>query len=181
MLFRERQQILICVVAGAMVGGFVLLRYLPLQKKRKAIEQAGAAQVLAVAKASAESEQLPALKEQLREMQKAIANYEVNIPLRKDLGAFLQQIANLMNRHNLEEQLIQPGSEIKTGKLNCIPIDMKCKGKLTQIFEFYKSLQSLDRLVRIEQIKLSNDSDFSGEVSMQTKVGIYCRGPAEKG
>ena len=152
-----------------------------IKKKRKAIEQARAAQVLAVAKASAESEQLPALKEQLRELQKAIANYEVNIPLRKDLGAFLQQIANLMNRHNLEEQLIRPGSEIKTGKLNCIPIDMKCKGKLTQIFEFYKSLQGLDRLVRIEQIKLSNDSDFSGEVSMQTKVGIYCRGPAEKG
>jgi hypothetical protein len=50
---------------------------------------------------------------------------------------------------------------------------MQCKGRLTQIFEFYKQLQKLDRLVRIEQVKLVNDSSFEGEVSMETKLVIY--------
>jgi hypothetical protein len=52
---------------------------------------------------------------------------------------------------------------------------------LAKIFEFYKQLQSLDRLVRVEQVKLENDGDFSGEVTMQTKTVIYYRAEAVKG
>jgi Tfp pilus assembly protein PilO len=58
---------------------------------------------------------------------------------------------------------------------------MQGKGRLKQIFEFFGRLQSLDRLVRIEQVKLVNDRDFSGEVSMQTKAVIYYRTEAGQG
>ena len=181
MLFRERQQIIICAAAVVMVGGFVLLRYLPLQKKMKAVKEAQAVQRLAIAKASARSEQLPALKERLLKLQTAVGNYEANIPAERDLGAFLHRIVNLMNEHNLQGQSIQSGKEIKAEKLKCIPVSMQCKGELKQIFEFFRRLQSLDRLVRIEQVKLVNDRDFRGEVSMQTKAVIYYRTEAGQG
>jgi len=58
---------------------------------------------------------------------------------------------------------------------------MQCKGGVEQIFEFFKSLQNLDRLVRIEQIKLVNDQDFTGQASMQTKAVVYYRAEAEQG
>jgi len=181
MLFRERQQIVICAAAAVMVGGFVLLRYLPLQKKIKAVEQAHAVQTVAIAKASHQSEQLPALKERLLKLQTAVGNYEANIPSRRALGVFLHTIANLMNEHNLTKQLVQPGKEIKAGQLSCIPVTMQCKGGLKQIFEFFRRLQKLDRLVRIEQVKLVNDTDFSGQVRMQTKAVIYYRQEAKQG
>jgi Tfp pilus assembly protein PilO len=181
MLFRERQQILICIVAAIMVIGFVLFRYLPLQKKRKALEQAKTAQTLAIAGASAQQQQLPILKEQLLKLQMAAGNYQASIPSQRDLGAFLHKIADLMNKQNLTDQVVQPGEEIKAGELNCIPVNMQCKGELTQIFEFYKQLQGLDRLVRIEQVNLTNEKDFSGTVTMQTKAAIYCRPEAGQG
>lgn len=174
-LFRERQQIMIYVTTGAMVIGFVLLRYLPLRKRIEVVESRLAGARSVVAEASARRGQLPALKEQLLKLGKAVGNYEVNIPAQRALGEFLHRIADLMNEHNLKEQLIQPGKEIEADVLNCIPVNMQCKGGLAQIFEFYKSLQELDRLVRIEQMKLENDSDFSGDVSMRTKVFIYYR------
>jgi len=164
-----------------MVGGFVLLRYLPLQKKMKSVKQAQAVQRFAILKASAESEQLPALKEQLLELHKVVKNYEAKVPEQRALGEFLHRIANLMNEHNLREQLIEPGKEIKADELNCIPVSIHCKGKLKQIFGFFNSLQKLDRLVRIEEIKLVNDRDFGGEASMQTKTVIYYRAEAEQG
>lgn len=181
MVFRERQQIAICAVAVAMVGGFVLFRYLPLQKRVKAIGQKRAAQTLAVAEAWRQSGQLPVLKEQLLKLQRAVGNHEANIPAQMALGVFLHRIANLMNEHHLKEQVIAPGKEIEVDELNCIPVDMQCKGRLKQIFEFYGQMQELDRLVRIEQVKLVNDNDFSGEVSMQTKVFIYYRPEARQG
>ncbi len=180
MLFRERQQIVICAAVAVMTGAFVLLRYLPLQKKIKAVEQAHAVQTVAIAKASRQSEQLPALKEQLLKLQTAVGNYEANIPSKRALGVFLHRIANLMNEHNLTKQMVQPGKEITTEELSCVPVNMQCKGRLKQIFEFFRRLQNLDRLVRIEQVKLVNDTDFSGQVSMQTKVVIYYRPKGKK-
>jgi Tfp pilus assembly protein PilO len=181
MFFRERQQITIFVIAAAIVGGFVLFRYQPLQRRIKAVKDARVAQTLVITKSQAESNQLPALKQQLLKLQQAVGNYNANVPLQRALGGFLQRIADLMNEHNLREQVVAPGQEIKIGELSCIPVDMQCKGKLTRIFEFYRRLQSLDRLVRIEQVKLENDSDFSGEASMQTKAVIYYRAETVKG
>ncbi len=172
-LFRERQQTVICIVAGAMVGGFVLFRYLPLQKRIKAVEQRRAEQAIVIAKASAESEQLPALEERLLKLRSTVGNYGRQVPESRNLGGFLHGIADLMNKHNLREQLVQPGKEIEADELNCIPVSMQCRGRLKRIFEFYKSLQGLDRLIRIEHVKLDNDGDFGGEVSIQTQAVIY--------
>jgi len=181
MLFRERKQLVIYVAAAVIVGGFVLFRYLPLRKSKNAFEQAKAAQTLAIAKASAQGQQLPALKEQLLTLQQAVADYEVNIPPQRSLGEFLHEIADLMNEHDLTEQVVQPGKEVEAKGLSCILINMQCKGKLKHIFEFFSSLQMLDRLVRIEQVKLGNDKDFNGEVTMGTKAFIYYKGQSGQG
>jgi Tfp pilus assembly protein PilO len=175
MFFRERQQITICIVAGVVVCVFMLFWYLPLHKKMKAIKQAKAVQLLAIGKSAADSRQLPLMREQLLELQARLENYEVNIPEQNTFGGFLGRIADLMNENDLKEQEITPGEEIKADKFNCIPVTMRCKGKLVQIFQLYRQLQTLDRLVRIELVKLSNDSDFNGQVSMETKAFIYYR------
>jgi len=175
MLFQERRQIVICVLTGAVVGGFLLFRYLPLRKKAKAVEQMQITQTFAVIKELTESRQLPILEEQLLKLQAKVTNYEANIPVQRDLGVFLHRVADLMNEHNLKEQVVAPCREIEAGELKCIPVDMQCKGNLAQVFEFYKQLQGLDRLVRIEKIELVKDGDFGGEVNMQTKMVIYYR------
>ncbi|MFZ0035612.1 MAG: type 4a pilus biogenesis protein PilO [Sedimentisphaerales bacterium] len=180
MLFRERQQITICVVAAIMVCVFVLFGYLPLRKGMKSVEQAYTAQMLAISKVSAQRQQMPAAREQLLQLQTVVRNYERKVPAQRELGVFLHRITNLMNEHNLREQLIQLDEEIKAEELNCIPVNMQCKGRLSQIFEFYRQVQGLDRLVRIEQVKLVNDDGFSGEVIMQTKAVIYYRAEVEQ-
>ena len=175
MYFRERQQISICVVAGVVVCVFMLFWYLPLHKKMKAIRQAKAAQSLAIAKGAADSRQLPLIKEQLLELQARLGNYEANIPEQNTFGGFLGRIADLMNENNLTEQEITPGEEIKADKFNCIPVTMRCKGKLALVFKLYLQFMTLDGLFRIYLLNLSNYSDFSGQVSMETKAFIYYR------
>jgi len=175
MFFRERQQLTICVVAGVVVCVFMLFWYLPSHKKMKAIRQAKTAQSLAIAKGAADSRQLPLMKEQLLEMQAKLGNYEASIPEQNTFGGFLGRIADLMNENNLQEQEITPGEEVKADQFNCIPVSMHCKGKLVQIFKLYRQLQTLDRLIRIEQVKLFNDTGYNGQVSMETKAVIYYR------
>lgn len=175
MLFREKQQVTICIMAGVTVCVFVLFWYLPLREKMKDIDQARAAQVLAAAKNVADSERLPRLQKQLQHMQSELGDYEAHIPEQRNVGAFLRRIADLMNEHNLKEQVVTPGPEVEADRFNCIPVNMQCKGSLAQLFTFYRRLQALDRLVRIEQVKLSNDAHYGGEVSMETMAVIYYR------
>jgi len=173
--FQKRKQILICAAAVVIAIGFVGLRYLPLQKKLKAAKRSLNTQKLVIDKGLLHREQIETLKEQLVELQSKLENYQENIPDQRDLGGFLHRIAGLMDKHNLNDQQVEPEEQIETDTLTCIPIEMRCKGSLSQIFEFFKSLQELDRSVRIEQVKLSNDRDFSGRVSLYTKAIIYYR------
>lgn len=172
-MFRARQQIVICVVAVVTITGFVLFRYMPLRKRMKALERERTVQQSVISKASYQEKQLPELRQRLSELQQIAEDYQRGIPAQRDLGTFLQEIANLMSEVNLDEQFVEHGRETKVGVLNCIPVNMRCKGKLVQLFEFYKALQQLDRLVRIEQVELINEADFGGEVSMRTKALIY--------
>jgi Tfp pilus assembly protein PilO len=175
MLFRGKQQIIICVLTGATVCVFVLFWYLPLRRQTQAVEQAKTVQMLALAKSAADSARLPLLKEQLRQLHTQLGDYEAHIPDQRNVGPFLRGIADLMNEHNLREQVVTPGPEVEADGFDCIPVSMQCKGQLTQLFKFYRRLQSLDRLVRIEQVKLVNDSNYGGEVGMETKAVIYYR------
>ena len=179
MLFRKRQQVIICIVAGLFVADFVLFGYLPLKNRLKAIKQARTAQNTVIAKAATQRERLPALREQVQGLQSVVADFEANVPAQKYIGEFLQEIANLMTQHNLSEQVVAPSKEIEGDGLHCIPVDVQCKGKLARIFEFYQRLQDLDRLVRIEQVSLTNDTDLGGQVSMQTRAVIYYRRQGE--
>jgi Tfp pilus assembly protein PilO len=175
MFFRERQQLTICVVAGVIVCVFLLFGYLPLRKRMKAVKQAKIAQTLVIAKGAADSRHLPLHKEQLLKLQNKLGNYKANIPEKNTFGGFLGSVTDLMNENNLKEQEITPGEEVKADQFNCIPVSIRCKGELAQIFKLYRQLQTLDRLVRIEQVKLSNDSDYNGQVSMETMAIVYYR------
>ena len=77
MWFREKQQIAICIVAGAILCVFVLFWYLPLQRKIKTVKQTKTAQTLTIAKGTADGKQLPLLEEQLLTMKNELGNYEL--------------------------------------------------------------------------------------------------------
>ena len=177
----KKQQIINAILAAVMILGFIVFGYLPLNKKTKAVKQAKLEQKLAIEKASMESKQLHVFKKQLEILQQKLATYDQKIPKQRELGTFLQQMASLMNEYDLKDQLIQPGTEIIADNLKCIPISMKCKGGLDQIFEFFKSIQTSDRTVRIEQVQLVNDNDFNGEITMHAKAFIYYQSEAEQG
>lgn len=156
-----------------MIGGFVLFRFLPLHKKTEAAKQTKNIQNLIIAKGISDSEQLPLFMDQLHKLKTKLSNFEVNIPTQRELGSFVHEIADLMNQYKLKEQEITPHQEVESDGLNCIPVNIQCKGSLNQIFYFNQKLQKMDRLIRIQQVKLVNDNDYKGEVLMETDVVIY--------
>jgi len=175
MLFRERQQVTISIAAIAVMGCFVLLRYLPLKREIQTVNRTKAAQMLVIAGGREHTKQIPLLKQQLQKLRSTVGDYESCIPKERALGPFLQTIDDLMNEHKLTEQAVTPGDEIVAGEMICIPVTMQCNGTLARVFEFHRHLRAMDRIIRIEHVKLANDTEFSGRVHMETRAVIYYR------
>jgi Tfp pilus assembly protein PilO len=175
MLFRGKQQLIICILASVIIGGFMLFRYIPLKRELRSIERNISSQRLVIAKGNADKKQLVQFEDQLNKLQNELGDYEEKIPDSMGLGEFLRQIADLMKKNKLQDQVVEPREEIKGEKFCSIPLRLQCKGTLSQIFEFYQNLQSMGRLIRIEDIKLLNDAAYSGWVSMETNAVIYYR------
>jgi Tfp pilus assembly protein PilO len=175
MLFREKRQVVICVLAVMLIGGFVVFGYMPLRKKITSVETERIACRVETDMTLTQSDQLPLLKDRLEKLQNEVGDYDAQVPMKLNLGAFQQQISDLMKKHGLTEQLIEPGEELEADEVNCKPVSIQCKGRLEQVYNFFDSLESLDRLVRIEGVELTNDSKYSGQVSMQAKTIIFYR------
>jgi len=172
---------LIFAAAAVMVGAFVFFRYLPLRARNKGLKEQKALKILQVSEQRARSGQIPLLEAQLEELRAVVGDYEAKIPTDRALGPFLSTIADLMNRHNLTEQVITPEQQVPAEQLTCIPVKMQCKGRLAELFGFFDQLQKLQRLIRIERVKLTNDPEFSGQVSMETRAVVYYAGPQQQG
>jgi len=177
MRFEGKKQIIILAVSAAVLVVFALLQYFPMRRRMQASKQSAMAQKAALDESALAHQRLPELRSQFIKLQGQVGNFDARIPEGRNIGDFLQQIAGIMSDHELRRPLIEPGDEIvqkvKHEELICIPVTIRCQGRLEQIFEFSKSLQSMDRLIRIEQIELKNDNNYSGRVDMMAKAVIY--------
>jgi Tfp pilus assembly protein PilO len=169
----EKQQLGILIAIIVLITIFGVVQYGPLRSQAHAMEHVKAVQLSANTKTETQIKSLPALRTQLTQMQAKVGNYDVKIPDDRMLGTFLQEIADVMNRHNLGEQIVQPDSETQVGSIVCIPVRVQFKGTMRQIFGFFRSLQTVERLIRIQQVQMKNENDMSGLVTVAAIGTIY--------
>ncbi|MHC5061960.1 MAG: type IV pilus inner membrane component PilO [Planctomycetota bacterium] len=171
----QKQQVVIIVLAVSIIAGFATFLYYPLARQTKAVKQADAAQSAAAAKADARKQQLPILRGKVDALSQSLANYDRRIPEKREFAQLWRQVADVMNKHDLKDQLVQPAAEIAGADLNCIPISIRCSGRMEQIYEFLKSMENFERVIRIEHFKLENDIDLRGQLRMNAQANVYYR------
>lgn len=174
-MFGRRQQMWVYLIGTLFVADFLFYGYMPSQQRLRSLKQAKAKQVHAIRTAAMQSKELPRLKKRLHNVEEIVKNYEACVPAKGSLGAFLQDIARIMNAHSLTEQNVAPQNDIECGGVNCIPVHMNCKGNIKEVYGFFHDFQAMDRLVRIEKAVLKNDSEYTGRVSMHIEAVIFYR------
>ena len=123
--------------------------------------------------AAAQSEELAGLQDRLAKAHRIVECFDNLVPPDNALGAFLVRITTVMTEYDLIDQAVIPDKEVEGGDLGCIPIQITCKGTLANLFGFFRRLQSLDRLVRVESVQLENDTGFTGQLTMHAKAVIF--------
>jgi len=173
--FLSKQQLWVLAIGGLFLADFILYGYLPSHERLQALAEAKGRQMELITTAESKSETLPALVERLRQTDHYANNYEQWIPKESGLGQFLGQVANIMTSNGLSDQDVVFGQEKLADDLMCIPVHMKCAGDLNGVFGFFRDLQRLGRLVRIERATLVNTKGLTGAVTMEADAVIFYR------
>jgi len=174
MSYRKRQ-IGVYLVGALFAIDFIFYGYLPSQRRLRSLGQATTRQKHMIRTAAAQSKELPRLKLRLKNVEEVVDNYEAYVPTERALGGFLQEIARIVEKHNLTDHVVVPQNEAGGAGVNCIPVHMNCKGSLKAVFGFFDDCQAMDRLVRIEKVVLKNDNQYTGQVNMHTEAVIFYR------
>mgnify|MGYP006294258627 CR=1 FL=1 len=168
-----KKQLVLFVAALAVFAGYFLVRIAPVRAKLDEVRKDNQRQQQILAEAADVQVRLNEARKKLEIVEKRIGNYSSKIPSSRAMGRLLERIADLMDENGLEDQMIRPGSEQQQGNLGRIPITMECRGSLEEVFDFYRSLEGLERLVRIESIELNNEDRHSGNIKMKTRASVY--------
>ncbi|MBW8016372.1 MAG: type 4a pilus biogenesis protein PilO [Planctomycetes bacterium] len=176
----DKQQIIIIVVAVISLGGFGVLRYRPLAAKTRSIKAARAQFLTGDEKVKTQARQLPILNAKMEQKKKQIGDYDRKIPFGRRFASLYDEITAVMKKHNLSEQLIQPGRETVGEEISSIPITINCSGGLKDIFEFFRSIESFDRLIRIEDIEMVSELD-QDIVAVKAGAIVYYRRQSSTG
>ena len=179
----RKTQLSIYVVGAMLVADFVLFGYWPSRQRCGVLQQTLAKQHSLVSLAKDRRQQLPALRTHLAQCDQALAEYQDRVPVHRELGSFVQDVSGLMTSHHLQDQVIVPGVETQVEGLSAVPVAVRCKGRLTDLFGFYRQLASIRRLVQLETIRFTNDPDLGGHVQVEARMVIFCRpqGSSEDG
>lgn len=173
----EKQQLIIIIVAVISLGAFGLLRYFPLANKTRTLKAARIKYQTGDERIKRQARDLPVLNAKMERYRAVVGNYENKIPTARNFASLYDEIGNIMKKHDLTDQLIQPANETVGNFIACIPISIECTGKLKNIFEFFKSLEKLERLIRIEKLELISKLE-EDTVTVKASAKVYYR-PAE--
>lgn len=169
----DKQQLLILAAAAVMLGGFAGLRYVPALHQKQTLAARMEQQRLEMEEIQTYSELLPELRNQQDTLKSNLEQFARKIPLDRDFAKLWQQIADAMNACRLRDQWVQPGTETRKGRFCCIPLTIECKGSLEQVFAFLKAVEEMDRLIRMEDVKLENGKEFDATLKMSVQASVY--------
>lgn len=162
----------VLIVATVALGGW---QYYPIHRQKEQIRKTLEAQTVTMDQIREKCGQLPLLHRQALELSPRALEYDLRLPADKQFALLWQQIAEIMNRHRLMDQLVRPGEQVCEGEICMIPLSIECAGTFEQVFGFFQDLETFDRLIRMEEIQLKNDKDLSGRLSLTARAQVFYR------
>ena len=169
----DKKQTMILLLGAAILTGFAVFQYVPIVQKKLQMRKQVLKQAQSMSQVQQYAGSLPELRQEKVELTEQLKDYSVKIPEGKQFAQLWRQIADVMNDCQLTEQSVQPGKELVSQELCCIPLSIECTGTLDQMFEFFQSLENFERLVRIDQIDLKNNDDSDATIKMNAIANIY--------
>lgn len=177
----DKQQTVLLAAVALLAAGFGVFRYMPLLRQRQALDETIEQNRQTLEQIQTQGARLEELTAQRERLETQTAAFNAQIPAGRSFAELWRQIADLMDQCNLTDQLVQPAQPMESGQVGTIPITLACSGTMQDIYAFFQAIEQWDRLIRFEQVELTNDTTFSGSVKLNGKAHLYYQPEQKRG
>ena len=180
-MVQSKTQLSIYIVGAMLVADFFLFGYWPSRQRLEALQQTQAKQQSLSTLSKIHQRQLPAVKAYLTQCEQTLAHCRNRIPVQRELGSFLQEVSAFMDRNHLADHEIRPGEEYVAQGLMAVPVTVRCRGDLKDLYAFYRQFASIERLVQIEKVRFTRAQDPRRGVQVDARMVIFYRPGTSEG
>jgi Tfp pilus assembly protein PilO len=121
---------------------------------------------------------LTRVNREIHDLEFQTRNYERLVPPNQDLGNFLKQVSEQLDKHGMKEVDIHAQAAITRDKSQKLPITIKASGNYVQLQKFLLSLENLPRMCSVGQVILETDPAMTGKVNVNLTLFIYNSKPS---
>ncbi len=121
----------------------------------------------------------------IMQLDEEVRNFRVRLPVERRFGEFLSELSRSLDNSRITDYMVQPKPVLKVEALtlpeslklaagmSILPVNVSFRGTFAQAFEFLSEVEQLPRLVRVEALKLINDENRPGKVSVEVTLHTY--------
>jgi len=148
---------------------FLFLYYNPKQQEIKRLKDEIVQQEKEIANAKIKVKKLKELKERYALLKKELEELKRQLPEEKEVTNLLKQVSDLGIKAGLIIKLWKPSNRRthSSGIVYEIPVEVEMIGSYHKLGIFFSSLTSLERIVNISNIRLSNAKPVGKEAEIQ--------------
>lgn len=107
------------------------------------------------------------------EIADGIATIEARLPGTKDVEVILEQVADLARQSDLQLPKVRAQKPVPSARYMEQPLDMTIHGDFDDFYEFMLSVEKLERITRIPDMKISRSDKEDGATDATFTLSIY--------
>ncbi len=174
----DRSQLVTAGLAAAMLGCFLALVYVPDSRAARAATQKLQQRQAELAEKMTQVRQLPELVDRVARLKPEYAADLDRIPAEPRVAEFLRQVADTLAAETIAKREVVPQAERVGPGFAEMPVEIKFEGTFAAVFRVLVRLEALDRVSRIENLKLTSVPDGKGTMHAEVKIVVFHSNPS---
>nr|WP_320050605.1 type 4a pilus biogenesis protein PilO [uncultured Desulfuromonas sp.] len=154
--------LLLFVLLGVIVGGYVYFLYLPAKEELAKQQKSNQKVLVELQEKRRIANNLPRFKAEYEKMKKQLDLALNELPNESEIPSLLTSVAGLARDNGLEVLEFKPGKENPKGFYAEVPVALKLRGNYHEMALFCEAVSNLARIVNINNLNLSKPALVDG-------------------
>jgi len=119
------------------------------------------------------TQELLRVERRSRLIRNEVKDYDKLVPDSQDLGPFLGQLTQEMQRAGMTDTAVRALAPIPRGKCDQLPIELHGAGSYPDFKNFLTRLEELERKSNVNHVMIDGDPAMDGRVTVEVSLAIF--------
>jgi Tfp pilus assembly protein PilO len=161
------------LLALMLLALFFFATILPANRRRAASAESTRMLRTQLASNEKEATQLPAVKEEVKQLKSRLTGLDKKLPKRPDTDQFGREITQVSEACALKKVNMQVGAPRRTELFSEMPIGLNFNGDFNSVIAFLRQTEELQRLTRVRSLSIKSKDPSKGQVEVDVAMNIY--------